>query len=71
MTITETRPKSMEDSLKKLEAQLQNHITEENKKDESIDAKIDELARKFDVLMEKLLPNHAGILGSAPMEILQ
>ncbi|OIT08230.1 hypothetical protein A4A49_40265 [Nicotiana attenuata] len=59
----------MEDGLKKLEALLQNHITEENKKAESTDAKIDDLARKFDVLMEKLLPNLAGILGSAPMEI--
>lgn len=61
----------MEDSLKKLKTQLQNHVTEESKKSESIDAKIDKLARKFDVLMEKLLPSHAGILGSAPVEIHQ
>ncbi|OIT05495.1 hypothetical protein A4A49_61577, partial [Nicotiana attenuata] len=66
MTIAETRSKSMEENVKKLETQLQSYMEKTEMKSEATDAKIDELARKLDVLVEKLIPNQAGILGSAP-----
>lgn len=66
MTIAETRAKSMEENVKKLEIQLQSYMEKTELKSEATYAKIDELARKLDVLVEKLIPNQAGILGSAP-----
>lgn len=54
--------------MKKLENQLQNHITESSKRAEVSEAKMDDLSRKIDLLMERLLPHTAGILGSAPGE---
>ncbi|OIT27985.1 hypothetical protein A4A49_66157, partial [Nicotiana attenuata] len=71
MTITETRSKSMEDNVRKLENYLQIHIENSQKKAETTDAKIDDLAKKLDMLMDKLLPNQAGILGSAPTGEIQ
>nr|XP_016449252.1 PREDICTED: uncharacterized protein LOC107774272 [Nicotiana tabacum] len=59
MTITETRSKSTEESVKKLDMQLQNYM-------ETNDARLEGLAKKMDLLMEKLIPNQEGILGSAP-----
>lgn len=68
MTITKTRAKTTEESVRKLENQLQNYMSETNKKFESNDSKMDELNLKFDVMMEKIFANKDGILGSAPSE---
>lgn len=57
MTITETRSKSTEESVKKLDMQLQNYM-------ETNDARLEDLAKKMDLLMEKLIPNQEEILGS-------
>lgn len=45
----------MEEFMKKLDSQLQGHIAESNKKMESHDSKLDDLGKKLDVLMEKLI----------------
>ncbi|KAF3615921.1 hypothetical protein FXO38_34835 [Capsicum annuum] len=71
MTITEIRPKAMEDNMKKLKNQLQNHITESSKRAEVSEAKMDDLSRKMDLLMERLLPHSAKILGSAQGRIIK
>lgn len=68
MTILETRAKVREESVKELETQLQTHMANTVAKFDSNDAKLDELGKKLDLLMEKLLSNHAGVLGSAPLE---
>nr|XP_009765059.1 PREDICTED: uncharacterized protein LOC104216648 [Nicotiana sylvestris] len=65
MKITETRAKTTEESVRKLENQLQNYMSETNKKLESNDPKMDELNRKFNMMMEKMFANKDGILGSA------
>ncbi|OIT31056.1 hypothetical protein A4A49_57148, partial [Nicotiana attenuata] len=64
MTGAETRSKSTDESLKKLEAQLQSYMI-------SNDSKIDELGNKIDKLMEKMIAPQGGILGSAPAEGMQ
>lgn len=66
MTVTETRSKSIEENIKKLESQLQVHMTETSKKTETTDAKIDDLTKNLGMLMDRLLPNHVGILGATP-----
>ncbi|PHT85499.1 hypothetical protein T459_07605 [Capsicum annuum] len=68
MTVTETRYKSMEDFIKKVDTQLQSHIVEAEKKFESHDAKLDDLRKKLDVLMEHLISSQKGILGSGPRD---
>lgn len=68
MTVTETRSKTMEENIKKLETKLQNHIAEAWKNAESMDAKMDGLAQQMGLVMEKLLPNQAGLLGSVPTD---
>ncbi|OIS96729.1 hypothetical protein A4A49_60662, partial [Nicotiana attenuata] len=68
MTVIETTSKTMEENIKKLENQLQNHIAEAGKKANSMDAKMDGLAEQMGLLMEKLLPNQAGLLGSVPAD---
>ncbi|OIT03430.1 hypothetical protein A4A49_57614, partial [Nicotiana attenuata] len=64
MTITETRSKTTEENIKRVENQLQEHMASTNQK-------FEDLSSKLDLLMEKLLPNHDGILGSGPRERLQ
>lgn len=61
MTITETREKSTEKLVKKLDSQLQNYIT-------SNDSKIYDMNKKRS-LVDKLLLNYDGILGSPPAGI--
>ncbi|MCD7471363.1 hypothetical protein HAX54_011766, partial [Datura stramonium] len=53
----ETRAKTMEDNVRKIEAQLQAHMAESVQK-------FDKLGKKMDLLMEKLLHNPAGMLGN-------
>lgn len=67
MTVTETRAKAMEENVKKLESQLHNFMADSSKTYESTNAKLDDLAKKFDVLLEKMLPTQTGVLGGAPM----
>ncbi|XP_019265828.1 PREDICTED: uncharacterized protein LOC109243359 [Nicotiana attenuata] len=69
MTVPETRSKSNEDYVKKLDNQLQNYMAETNKKLESHDSKIDDVGRKLDVMMDRLFTGKDGILGSAPVEV--
>lgn len=57
----------MEENVRKLESQLQGFIAESTKKSEVTDAKLDDLAKKFDVLLEKMLPAQPGVLGSTPV----
>ncbi|OIT40660.1 hypothetical protein A4A49_13758 [Nicotiana attenuata] len=64
MTITETRSKSTKENIKRVENQLQEHMASTNQK-------FEDLSSKLDLLMEKLLPAHDGILGSAPREGFQ
>ncbi|XP_070018003.1 uncharacterized protein [Nicotiana sylvestris] len=64
MTITKTRSKSTEENIKRVENQLQEHMA-------SMNQKFEDLSSKLDLLMEKLLPTHDGILGSGPREGLQ
>lgn len=64
MTIPETRSKVKEETVKKIENQLQSYI-------ESNDSKMEELGRKLDLLMEKMVHHHDEILGSAPRDGLQ
>jgi len=71
MTITKTRAKTTEENVKKLENQLQSYMTETSKKLESNDSKMDDLNRKFDVMMEKLFSHRDSILGSPPADSLQ
>lgn len=54
MIVPETRSKSNEDYVKKLDIQLQNYMAETNKKLETNDSKIDEVGRKLDVMMDML-----------------
>lgn len=61
MTITETRAKSTEDLVKKIDSQLQDYITSNN-------AKMEDMNKKLDLFVDKLLSNQDGILGSAPAE---
>lgn len=68
ITITETHAKSMEESVKKLENQFQNYMTETNKKLESNISKMDELHCKLNMMMEKFFANKDGILGSGTVE---
>ncbi|OIT40777.1 hypothetical protein A4A49_55588, partial [Nicotiana attenuata] len=60
--------KVTEESVKKLEQQLHNYMTETNQKLENNDTKMDALGHKLDVMMEKLFTNKDGLLGSAPAE---
>lgn len=60
----ETRSKSTDETVKKLEARLQNYIS-------SNDLKIDDLRKKINMLMEKLIPPQGETLGSAPTKGLQ
>lgn len=64
MTITETRSKTTEENIKRVENQLQEHMASTNQK-------FEDLSSKLDLLMEKLLPTHNGILGSGHRERLQ
>ncbi|MCE3049986.1 hypothetical protein HAX54_046244 [Datura stramonium] len=69
MIVVETRAKTVEENIKRLETQLVAHIVEANQKFSSNDSKLDDMGKKLDVLMEKmLLPNQAKILGSVPLE---
>ncbi|PHU01203.1 hypothetical protein BC332_30990 [Capsicum chinense] len=56
----------MKEFVKKLDSQLQGHIAESSKKMKSHDSKLDDLGKKLDVLMKKLIAPQDGILGSAP-----
>lgn len=58
----------MEENMKKMEAQLQTQVKDLRPKNEGTTVKIDELGKKLDLLMEKLLPAQDGILG-VPQEI--
>ncbi|PHT87536.1 hypothetical protein T459_09642 [Capsicum annuum] len=69
MTITETRAKTTEENVNKLEVQLQNYMAETNKNLESSDSKMDDLNHKFDVMMERFFANREGILGSSPADV--
>lgn len=63
MTGAETRSKTTDETMKKLESQLQNYMG-------ANDSKMDDLGKKLDNFMEKLLSSpREGILGSAPLEI--
>lgn len=64
MTITETRSKTTEENIRKVENQLHEHMTSTNQK-------FEDLSSKLDLLVEKLLPSHDGILVSGPGERLQ
>lgn len=64
MTITETRSKSTEENIKRVENQLQENMASTNQK-------FKDLSNKLDLLIEKLLPTQDGILGSAPREEFQ
>lgn len=41
-------------------------MVESGKKTESTETKLDDVTRKFDVLLEKMLPTQTGVLGGAP-----
>lgn len=64
MTGAEIRSKSTDESVKKLEVQSQNYMS-------SNDSKIEYLGKHIGMLIEKLIPQQGGILGSAPTEGLQ
>lgn len=64
----ETRARAKEEFVKKLDTQLQSHIVESSKKFNSHDSKFDELGRKLDILIKRLIPPQDGILGSAPRD---
>lgn len=66
MTITETRYKSIEENVKKLESQLQLHMEDVRKVNEGTEVKMDKLGKKLDFLMAKLLPPQDGLLGNTP-----
>ncbi|OIT33226.1 hypothetical protein A4A49_63534, partial [Nicotiana attenuata] len=61
MTVAETRSKSTDESIKKLESQFQQYTS-------TNDARLEDLGKKLELLVEKLLPPHDEILGSAPVE---
>ncbi|MCD7468845.1 hypothetical protein HAX54_007353 [Datura stramonium] len=60
----------MEENIKKLEIRLINDVVITSQKDEATDAKIDELRRKLDMLMERLASAREKILGT-PLGNLQ
>ncbi|OIT28758.1 hypothetical protein A4A49_55634 [Nicotiana attenuata] len=71
MTAPETRAKSTEENVKKLETQLHSYMAETNKKLESTDSKMDDLNHKFDIMMDKLFVNKDRIFCSDPAEAHQ
>lgn len=55
MTMKETQSKSIEEFVKKVDSQLQGHIAESSKKIESHDSNLDDLGKKLDILIEKII----------------
>ncbi|KAK4376779.1 hypothetical protein RND71_003075 [Anisodus tanguticus] len=64
MTIMETRAKTTEENVKNIEAQLQSYMMESAQLFDVNETKLDDLRKKMDLLMEKLLVNTVNTAGT-------